>query len=70
MTYIKVENLKFNYPLLSSKQNLNFKGNVGGTLNTQNSNKQNISVLNGINFSFEGDRVGLLEITEQAKQHY
>ena len=32
MTYIKVENLKFNYPLISSKQNLNFKGNVGGTL--------------------------------------
>jgi lipopolysaccharide transport system ATP-binding protein len=60
MTYIKAENLKFNYPLLSSKQNLNFKGNVGGKLNTQNIDNQNISVLNGINFSFfEGDRVGL-----------
>ena len=61
MALIKVENLKFEYPLISAHRNLNFNGEIGGKLNTIDDKNSSISVLDGINFTFyEGDRVGLL----------
>ena len=35
MKYIKVENLKFSYPLVSPEKNLNFKGKIGGNIQTR-----------------------------------
>ena len=60
MNSIEVNALKFSYPLIGIKKQLNSNGVIGSKIDGKVNQSNEVSVLNDLNFKFyPGDRVGL-----------